>query len=307
MKKKRVLFVINKWWECDPVINVLLHDNARPQAKLGWPSQLNHPRRRPNPGSLSYENPSPLPRAIFDLENISAELWCVSDLLEYYPDQSKYQSSSELKAQHLPKIFKGEPANLVIAVGTAAYLSTGSENGSVVVGSAVFMHNAHPGGENPDSDWTEGPFDQLLPSPIGQATFDAITNSGAISAQASQRFMVPPLNPSTDVKLLAKHDYVSLGTINVTNSAEYAKADEETYKAYTDRYDAAIAKSIDTTHGLIRKQSEAAFIFISGIPNRVGHFADEVAPRSYVQNTAAAHNAGVAIAWMLPEIDIALA
>jgi hypothetical protein len=37
MAKKRVLLVVNKWWECDPVMNVLLHDNARPANILGWP------------------------------------------------------------------------------------------------------------------------------------------------------------------------------------------------------------------------------------------------------------------------------
>jgi hypothetical protein len=45
------------------------------------------------------------------------------------------------------------------------------------------------------------------------------------------------------------------------------------------------------------------FLFISGITDWVGHFADEVGPREYAQNSVALHNAGVALAWMLPNID----
>ena len=60
---------------------------------------------------------------------------------------------------------------------------------------------------------------------------------------------------------------------------------------------------LETTHGLIRSMSKAPFLFISAIVNRVGHFDDQVAPRDYVQNTAGAHNAGVVIAWLLPQLD----
>jgi hypothetical protein len=38
------------------------------------------------------------------------------------------------------------------------------------------------------------------------------------------------------------------------------------------------AKSLETTHGLIRAQSNAPFMFVSGITDRVGSFHDEVDP-----------------------------
>src|SRR5688572_19567883 len=49
---KRVVVIANKWWECEPLMFVLLHNNARPHATLGWPSQLNHPRPRPDQTKL---------------------------------------------------------------------------------------------------------------------------------------------------------------------------------------------------------------------------------------------------------------
>jgi len=66
---KRIVIIVNKWWECDPVMNVLLNDNARPAKALGWPTTLNHPHRQPSaPLPL---NPNPQPRAIFALKNTS--------------------------------------------------------------------------------------------------------------------------------------------------------------------------------------------------------------------------------------------
>ena len=304
MAKKRVIVVVNKWWECDPLVNVLLNDNARPASELGWPNPLNHPRQRPDQKNLPPENPSPLPRAVFNLKNTTIEAWCISDLLEHYPDKPNFQSSSELKARYLPKIFASQAADFVIAVGTAGYPGIYTENGSVVVGTEIFIHNGHPNGENPDSNWSDGPFDTLLKSTLGETAFDQITTiETSPKPSVMDRFMVPPLNPATYGKLIARSDYAALGTVNVTKYTEYAEKDAETQKAFTDSYNIALARSLETTHGLIRKQSEASFIFVSGITDRIGHFDDEVSLRSYAQNTSAAHNAGVVLAWMLPRID----
>ena len=121
------------------------------------------------------------------------------------------------------------------------------------------------------------------------------------------RFTVTPLNPTSYGKLIARYDYVALGDLNVTNYTEYTGKDEETLKAFTDKYNISLARSLESTHGLIRKQSNSPFIFVSGITDRVGHFDDEVGLRPYAQNTSAAHNAGVVVAWMLPRIDSILA
>jgi hypothetical protein len=93
---KRVLIIANKWFECDPLMNVLLHHDAAPTA-LGWPSPLNYPRPRPT-APLPID-PAPKPRAVFQLSRCTAEIWCVSDLLEHLPDTGQFQSSSERKAE----------------------------------------------------------------------------------------------------------------------------------------------------------------------------------------------------------------
>src|SRR5205807_3855517 len=118
---------VNKWWEADPVLNALLHAKVRPST-VPWPSIFNHPRRRPLETPLRPENMNPVPRAVFLLTNCSIALWCISDLLEHLPDAAKFQSSSQRKAEQLPKVFALQP-DLVIAVGTAGFPSDTSMNG----------------------------------------------------------------------------------------------------------------------------------------------------------------------------------
>jgi hypothetical protein len=298
MAKKRVLVVANKWWECDPIMNMLLGGYANSASDTGWPGFLNHPHRRPDKNNPSTELTWPVPRAIFTLSNIAVEVWCISDLLEHLAGGPEYQSSSERKIEQLPRIFVGQKPDLVVAIGTAAFPGETSENGNVVAGTNVFLHNADP--KNPYSNWTGRPFDTVIDSALNRAAFASITS---MDSAELDRFLVPPLNQAGTRKLIAGWDYVALGTINVTDPQRYAAADKETRDAYEIRNDPELAKSLETTHGLIRVQSEAPFIFVSGIANRVGHFADEVKPRPYVQNTTAAHNAGVVLAGMIPRIN----
>lgn len=303
--RKRVLVIANKWWECDPLMFVLLHDQARPHDVLGWPDPLEHPRPRPDPARLPLENARPTPRAIFRLPRMEVEVWCISDLMEHLPDSAEFQSSSEVKMRYLRRIFDaGDEPALVIAFGTAGFPGSTSENGSVVVGTGIFIHNGHPNGQNPHSNWTGGPFDTLLASPLDAATFESILRpESQPDSFATPRFVVPPLNPADPGKLIARHDLVDLGTANVTDYAEYEPAGKAAVEAFTSRHDPSLVRAVETTHGLIRVSSDAPFLFVSALPNRDGHFADEVDPRPYAQNTAAAHNAGVVVAWMLPRID----
>ncbi len=59
LRKKRVLVVANKWWECDPALGALLNDNARPLG-FPWPNPLQPPRKRPDQNHLPKENDAPL-------------------------------------------------------------------------------------------------------------------------------------------------------------------------------------------------------------------------------------------------------
>ena len=61
-------------------------------------------------------------------------------------------------------------------------------------------------------------------------------------------------------------------------------------------------RSVETTHGVIRSLSEAPFLYVSGITDTEGLFDFEVTPRVYAQNHVAAHNAAIALVWLLPEL-----
>ena len=240
-----------------------------------------------------------MPRAVFSIQGSYAEVWCISDLLEHLPDDNKFQSSTAQKAKYLPKIFRGEEPGLVIAVGTAGLPEETSENGSVVTGTKCFVHNAYAGGTNFDSDWRVGPFDTIIDSSISEVAFRELVNLD----QAPSRFLVPPLNPGSQLRVLGDHCFVALSGVNVTEYSEYTQADAATLDAFVQAKSGLPAKSLETTHGLIRVQSLAPFLFVSGITDRVGHFDTEVQPRSYAQNTVAAHNAGVALGNLLVNLN----
>lgn len=299
---KRVVLVSNKWWECDPILFTLLNDNARPP-NFPWPKGLQTARRRPDQNSLPAENTAPLPRAVFSFKNLSAELWCISDLLEHLPDKGIYQSSSEQKARVLPRIFAyGPQPDFVVALGTAGLPSdASSENGNVVVGTKTFMHNGHPANLNPNSNWQQGPFDIVLDSLLAVQAFQAMTRIDW--ASVADRFLTTPMSPAPSNRSIAGYEHVALCTVNVTDYTEYTVKDVETVEKFSETAANGSAMSLETTHGLIRVQSTAPFLFISGITDRLGHFDQEVNPRVHAQNMAAAHNAGIALAWMLPRID----
>jgi hypothetical protein len=307
MARGRIITVVNKWWECDPIMFVLLNANAVP-AGFPWPSVLFHPHKRPDPSNLpSFV--AAAPRAVFQLANFNVELWCISDLLDDLSAQ--YQSSTEKKAARLSLIFDGLQPSLVIAVGTAAFPSLNTENGNVVVGTRVFLHDGHPPGtpQNPVSKWHAGPFNEVLDSSLDSNTFDAIVSSAQKTLPAFQDLLLkPPLNPSAGSSLIAKYKGVSLGSLNVTDPSEYQQQDQATLDSFRSiSSDPATAISLDTTLGLVRVQEEAAtFLFVAGIVNRVGFAATEMIPRNYAQNFAGAHNAGIVLARLLLAADCAL-
>ena len=103
----------------------------------------------------------------------------------------------------------------------------------------------------------------------------------------------------TATLLLARKDFVAVSEVNVTDYAEYAAMDKASLEAFATNNNVSLARSLETTHGLICTQTEGPFVFVSGVTDRVGHFAEEVDPRAYAQNYVAAHNAGIVVAWML--------
>jgi len=295
----RVLVIINKWWECDPALATMLDDNARP-LNSPWPDDLRS--TRPRPELAKVPNPCPVPRAIFRYNNFTAEVWCLSDLLDSL--STSEQSSSEQKAKRLPRILAcGEKPGLVIAVGTASAPTVGVNwNGGVTVGTSVFMHNGFPNGSNPASKLDLPEFDHLIGSPISTTMFDRVRLMDVNSAL--KRFLPIPLNPSTQVGISIALGGVALGTINVTDPSDYGTKDLLTVQSFKPFEMTATPVSLETTHGLIRVYSgDCPFLFVSGILNRFQQFEEDVARRQHAQTTVGAHNAGVVVSWMLSSLD----
>ena len=80
-------------------------------------------------------------------------------------DRSENSSSTLEKARVLPQIVsRVDSPTLIIAFGTAACPKGAGHNGSVVIGSSVFVH--HPYDSAPDlaKQWTHPQIDQVLAS-----------------------------------------------------------------------------------------------------------------------------------------------
>ena len=312
LNKNRVLILINKWWECDPIIGALLHAHIQPENCYLWPVVLNHPRKRPKDNQGTIKKSRVKPRAIFGLRHVSIEVWCISDLLERYLLESReQQSSSERKAEELRKVFADQRPALVVAAGTTAFHEGQSENGSVVIGTRIFMHNVHPNGQNPYSNWTTGPFGVIVDSALSAEAFQSITTG--LTSQLESLLIRPPLNPAEpQCRLISDYDGVSLTTANVTRSADYERADQLTLSAYYNlrpegKAPRGVVISIETTFGVIRAHFDVPFIFVGGIVDRAGHFEEDVREKEYAQKMVASHNLGVVLTRMIRTIDLTAA
>ncbi|HBF33187.1 TPA: hypothetical protein DDW35_01360 [Candidatus Sumerlaeota bacterium] len=303
--QSRILIVVNKYWECDPVCWVLTNKylNDCCKVSLPWPTLVNYPYYGPVP------QPS-TPRLIYTSADgtTQVEVWCISDLLSVYPNTSAYQSSSECKINVLPQIFtySNLPVNLVVAVGTASSgpfyppYKQDNINGSVIVGSKVFMHDGHPASDpNPNSAWRCTYFDQLMNSTVATSVWQGLGNSVLETA-----LLCPPTYPATNGQhIYTDGNYVAIGDINVTDYTEYPTKDKAAGQAFvTNNPGNTDGVSLETTHGLIYATARDAFkgdppfLFVSGVVDRFTMFNIDVNSKVYAQNVTGAHNAGVVVA-----------
>jgi hypothetical protein len=260
----RILIVVNKYWECDPVCWVLTNEylNETCGVELPWPNMVTYPWYGPVPKQPSN------PRMVYAVGNVIVEVWCISDLLTQFPNTPAYQSSSQRKMDVLGRIFdySSLPVGLVVAVGTASSgpfcptfqgAAQTNINGSVVVGSKIFMHDGHPASDpNPDSQWRCDYFDQLMDSSLGEKS--VLANLAASSLETA--LLCPPTNPATN----GQHIYVdgtnvAIGDVNVTNYTEYATKDKEAGNSFVANCPGnAHGVSLETTHGLIYGSASVA-------------------------------------------------
>ena len=295
---KRIVLIGNKSWEVEPILNALLNVRIRPQT-LPNPTHLNYP--------WTFAQGAAKPRAVWDsFQQTTIELWCIQDIMD-----SKWNpSSSQGKHECLPKIlaYRKEKPDLVVALGTAALgLNGGNNNGCVVLGSNIFIHNYHPNGENPESIWDDpAHFEKVLASTVNPGIFQLDTNTIQL---IEQRLLKPYLNPSNNISILSDKDNIGVSVVNITNYADYQYSDESGLKKLADTGNTLPVGSVETTHGVIRLLCDAPFLFISGITDRVGYFADDVNGKdangnvkTEAQNFTAAFNIGVCLSYVIPNL-----
>jgi len=311
--RTRFIVVVNKSWECDPVCWALTNSYLADTCNIvvPWPVLQTYPSRGPVP---PLHDPV-RPRLVWNAQNLTIEVWCISDLLSCFPPAPAYQSSSQRKMEVLGEIFaySYDPVELVVAVGTASSgpdipwldgAPQDSINGSVVVGSHVFLHDGHPATDpNPDSQWRWPWFDTVMSSTAPTAIFDGLASSDAPTGA----FLCPPTNSATNGPLLyVDPAFVAIGDINVTDYSQYGAKDSEAGAAYL-KTGGDDGVSLETTHGLIyaaardaSNETDPPFLFVSGVVDRFAKFNVDVL-KPYAQNIAGAHNAGVVVAQLIAQ------
>ncbi|HTF17385.1 MAG TPA: hypothetical protein VK658_04890 [Chryseolinea sp.] len=300
---KRVLVVINKSWEADPLISALIASKLKPVG-FPFPTSLSFPVPDPvdSPKPAKQNNPRAIiglgPKTFEGKKEVSAMeviIWCIEDLT----DPSKHSSSSEEKSIKLVQLFATEKnVDLVIAFGTAAFNDKGTSfNGSVVIGSEFFTYNARP--DNNQSRYEDKRLGEYLPSNLSEAlrkSLFAIFNDKFKDVVESKLAGTPNF-PAAKPKILAASNYVAISNLNITDYNDYAWADEEGLSHYRATNQKNPVGSIETTHGLIRLSTEFPTIFISAVSDRVGYFNSDVTP---TQNYIASLNGGILLAHLLP-------
>jgi hypothetical protein len=205
---------------------------------------------------------------------------------------------------------------LVIAVGTASSgpsetadqpdFKTDNINGSVVMGSNVFMHN----GWDPDSksNFQCDCWGEILFS--GSTQFIKTLNPDELNA-CEQLLLCPPNNPAPlKQRFYVNENYVALGDVNVTDYTKYTVEDKAAGDEFLKNYPGnQNGVSLETTHCLIylaakdnNYNQNPPFMFVSGITDRYTMFDQDVNPKVYAQNVTCAHNAGVAVAYIISKL-----
>jgi hypothetical protein len=273
----------------------------------------------PIPGATAAPaTPPPPPLAL-------VEVWCIEDWMRKDrhvatgTKPASGSSSHEKFTVALPlirqKAFAGQAPDLVIAFGTAGIPTDETFNGCVTIGSRAYINDPWDDATPAEiADQTER-FGPLLQTPLDgwrRKRLDCPRLSDTLFAAgitvesryaAEGRFLETPINPARPPRILAGHGYASLGTINICDYDDYVWADEETRGRFERQVKQREIGSSETTHGLIRLVwHDAPFLFVSALTDRVPYFNAEVTPRKYSQNFVAAHNAGLALAHLLPEL-----
>jgi hypothetical protein len=303
MSQKRVMLISNKWWEADPLCWVLFHDKAHPGLFSDYKIK-NYPTQRRFARSTESRPPDPpvLPRFTFCCLDATVEVWCLEELM----NPSEHPSSTLEKTRVLPAaIHFGSMPDLVVAFGTGGSREGLGINGCVVVGRRVFIHDPYESESDRTGMWRAPSPNTVVDSDLTSSVFRCISPESRHSAEA--RFLPTPVSPANPALVLTGNSFISVGAINGTDYDDYTRIGSSTVAAFKE-HGARFGEigSIESTHGVVRVVADAPFLYVTGITDSVGVFNIQVTPRVYAQNTVAAHNAAIALAWLLPDVIQAL-
>jgi hypothetical protein len=296
----------NTPWEADALMAVFTNRQARPpDQSLEAPKGLDYcfppPAKLPQV-RIPFADGSASKPVNARLAYTNVEVWCVYDLMV---DSSSVLAGSKEKARVLKFVADAGPKPaLAIAFGTAAFPDPSSYDGCVVIGSNVF--NFDPGIEPPDpkSKWEDASIGKLIDNSkqaVNATVFPMLRTQ--LRLQIESRFLATPIHPTRLPTVIASGSYVAVSDVNVASVDDYAWADREAVHALRNATRRFAPGSVETTHGIVCSVVKAEqFLFVSAIANRLGYFNMEVAPRNYAQDFAVAHNAAVALAWLLPAL-----
>jgi hypothetical protein len=230
------------------------------------------------------------------------DIWCLDDLMTSNVVHGRSDNKSDalnIVADYGKATYGGDGApDGVVAFGTAGYPDDTSYNGCATVGSTIFIRDAAMDGGPDHSNWSWANNMGVLVRSKTPATFFSSVDPQTVLKINSQMLGVP-VNPSSKPRLVIASDAVAISSVNIPRGTEFGPVDLKAMAAARAAGASNIA-SVETTHGVIRaKWSDAPFIFVTAIPNRVGHFSDE-AGGNYPQELASTHNAGVALSGVIP-------
>lgn len=304
-KSLRIVVVANTYYEGDGLMAALCNRMAR-NANLTVPSEVIWPRAVPQTDAEIIGKPRCLIQAHAANGEATAvvEIWCLDDLMSAAIPHGA--SDNKAKAMSIITNYGPKPDG-VIAFGTAGYPGETSYNGCVTVGGTVYIRDAANDGGPIHSNWTwPGHMGVLVPTTTPASFFDKVIRSSQTVFTVDSQMLSVPVNPSSKPRLVIASDAVAISSVNIPKDTPFGPVDLKAIEAARTA-GAVNISSVETTHGVIRSMwPEAHFIFVTAIPNRVGHFQDE-ARANYPQEFASTHNAGIALGHLLPHFVEAVA
>jgi hypothetical protein len=201
----------------------------------------------------------------------------------------------------------GSAPDGVVAFGTAGYPDDISYDGCATIGGTIFIRDAANDGGTIHSNWTwPGHMGVLVPSKTPAAFFANVLADQQTVLTINSEMLAVPVNPASKARLVIASDAIAISSVNIPKDTEFAPVDLKAIAAAR-AAGATNITSVETTHGVIRAQwPDASFIYMTAIPNRVGHFQDE-ARSNYPQEFGSTHNAGIALNHVMPHFVGAIA